>query len=66
MFEAIVTYVGLDTEVYRGPEDRDIVVTKVYRLEFESERDFGIWMNSSPDAVLHKEFLKAAPTRTGH
>jgi hypothetical protein len=44
MYDAVITFVTTDTdpnEPYQGPP---IVITKVFRLEFESEVHFRNWL----------------------
>jgi hypothetical protein len=60
MYEALVTFVtfDLDGEV-RAATPMDPVVTKVFRLEFETEEDFNQWMDAAFKFALATEQLKA-------
>lgn len=45
MFEAVVTFVGIDFSESNVP----FPTTKVYRLDFETEEAFQTWLSTAPN-----------------
>ncbi len=63
MYEAVVTFVTKDTGMFENDEVTPLVITKVFRLEFESERNFNKWLHNAANyrLALASEQLKAGP-----
>lgn len=59
MFEAVVTFVTYDEEEYKKDNTNIVPITKVYRLEFDTEVDFQEWMRESGQYTLSAERLVA-------
>jgi hypothetical protein len=49
MYDAVVTFVTREETVSDAP---DVVYTKVYRLEFESEEQFNVWLQFGSKIAL--------------
>jgi hypothetical protein len=59
MFEAVVTFITYDEEEWNKDPTNIVPVTKVYRLEFDSEVDFRDWMHTARQYTVNTERLVA-------